>query len=190
MNTKKIFCFIGLGNKGDEYSFTRHNFGKDFLIWVSKEELIKFEDYKYFQKAILENEKYKFIFIIPNFFMNESGKIFLDKDIFKNNPIFIILHDDLQIEFGKFAFRNNKDRGERGHNGLRSIKEYFLQFSPKECNNLPLYFSLGIGRPKENISAGDFVLKKFNNQEKEILFKNFNNIYDGIKKICLQYELI
>jgi PTH1 family peptidyl-tRNA hydrolase len=185
---KKTFCFIGLGNNGEEYSFTRHNLGKDFLIWVSKKELINFEDYKFYQKASLEDDKKKLIFILPKFFMNESGKIFLEKNIFEDTPIFIILHDDLQLEFGVNKFRNNKDRGERGHNGLRSIKEYFLQFSPKQYKDFPFYFSFGIGRPQDNISVSDFVLKKFNNNEKEILFKKFNNFYDEIKKICLQYE--
>ena len=35
---KDIRFIIGLGNKGVEYNNTRHNFGKDFLLWLAKKE--------------------------------------------------------------------------------------------------------------------------------------------------------
>lgn len=35
----------------------------------------------------------------------------------------IIIHDDLEMSFSQFKFKNNKEYAERGHNGKRSINK-------------------------------------------------------------------
>lgn len=173
----KKYCLIGLGNIGSRFDFTRHNLGKDFLIWLSNFfslSINKKDKYIFFEKN--ENEK-NINFVIPETFMNESGIILKNiENLFDDVEDLIIIHDDLQIPFGEVSFRKEKGRGVRGHNGLRSFLENLKsnkKFSKQISEGkMPLFISIGIGRPeKEEIS--DFVLKKFSNEEIKSLEKIF-----------------
>ncbi len=158
--THTIKCLIGLGNKGSEFTHTRHNLGKDFVEWLveknSSPSNWKKESSVAYTTISLSDEK-KLMCIIPQTFMNESGAVipFLKK-IIKNSEEILVAHDDLEINFGECRFRMTPDRGLRGHNGLRSIQQFL--------KDKPYFLSLGIGRP-ESISVSDYVLKKFNQEE-------------------------
>jgi peptidyl-tRNA hydrolase len=107
------------------------------------------------------------MFIIPKLYMNVSGEIFQDyylkKIILTDVPEIIIIHDDLEIPFGQFKFRNNKERGERGHNGNRSINKALKELQGKQYV-IPYYLSIGIGRPADGL-VDQWVLKKFSLSE-------------------------
>lgn len=175
MNKKHIY--IGLGNFPDKYTYTRHNIGKDFLLFLYNNQF-EINKLYYHHNLFINNTEY--LFIIPNTYMNNSGDIFNDinlKNIIKNNCQITIIHDDLQIPFGKYKLRNNNDRGERGHNGNRSINKILKEI--QKTNYIqPYYLSIGIGRPI-NEEVSDWVLKKFLNTE---IIDLENNIYPAIQK--------
>lgn len=172
--------FIGLGNPDSQYKKTRHNIGKDFLIWKAECEnhIVREEkSFKYF--SFQEHNKEVFC-VMPILYMNNSGFIFNEtyfKDILKekNKNTIIIIHDDLQVDFGKFKLRINNERGDRGHNGNRSINSH-LKLIQGSHYTKPYYLSIGIGRPDQE-SVEKWVLKKFNFQELtkiENLFPSIN----------------
>jgi len=188
LRTMKKNCVIGLGNKGIDFDFTRHNFGKDFINWFSNYSsisLLKKDNYYYFEK-IYNNSSVNFI--IPDTYMNESGIIIKNiENKFDKLEDLIILHDDLDVNFEKIVLRDKEGRGLRGHNGLRSIIEN-LKKSKKfkneiELKKLPIFLSLGIGRPSDKTLISDFVLQKFNFSEKQKLEKIFFNIINILEKL-------
>jgi PTH1 family peptidyl-tRNA hydrolase len=93
--------------------------------------------------------------------MNSSGEIIPTiKNFFSVATDMVVIHDDLELEYGFCKLRNNKERGLRSHNGLRSIAHYLN-------NDLPYFLSVGIGRPEHNEEVSVFVLKKFTHLEME-----------------------
>jgi len=69
----------------------------------------------------------------------------------------VIVHDDLDIDFG--AVRLKRGGGEGGHNGLRSISRSLAD---------PGYLRVrvGIGRPPGRMDPADFVLRGFSATER------------------------
>lgn len=169
---------IGLGNMPVQYSWTRHNIAKDYL------ESLLF--YKELQEYFYNDESDDLYYIIPKTNMNNSGLIFYEKKLYnwyKNNSIkeIIVLHDDLEVPFGKIQKRVNKERGHRGQNGCRSILSEMKKI--KKDNFIPPYFlSIGIGRPSENIPVSNWVLKKYTEEEISFIKENiFNQISKELK---------
>src|SRR3990167_5086571 len=124
------YVIVGLGNPGSEYIDTRHNTGRIFL-----EAFAKANDFSKWQldkktKALISEGKIgkdKVLLVEPETFMNKSGEVFKKlqatsyKLKAKNKEIsnLIVLHDDLDIPFGKFKISFNKSSG--GHKGVESI---------------------------------------------------------------------
>ena len=186
----KKFIIVAVSNYGKEFDWTKHNIGKNFLLSFIPEKDF-FERKSYFvHDSTFENSNLSFIF--TKTYMNITGKILKEYELCnmyqqKNSPITIIIHDDLEISFGKNKFRDHKDRGERGHNGLRSLTKE-LQITLGDKYKKPFYFSLGIERPKDQTPVHSWVLTKFNNQEIEYLEKNCfkvaeEELYKNIKKL-------
>jgi PTH1 family peptidyl-tRNA hydrolase len=182
----ETIIFIGLGNHGKGFTWTRHNIGKDFLTWKLNEEnhTLHIEDnYDYFMDTKNNVAVY---YVIPKTSMNISGEI-IQKGILQKlylsekNVTTYIIHDDLQVEFGKYKSRTGNDRGPRGHNGNRSIIEHLKS---KKNYIQPYYLSIGIGRPSDG-DVSNWVLKKFSfgeQQTMQSLFLDINGMIDTIIK--------
>lgn len=177
-----IKIIIGLGNPGKEYEKTYHNAGFLFIdysakILNSKSQTLnklEFQNSKSFQFLKLNN----FVFAKPLTFMNESGKAVKETiKYFNAKPEEILIaHDDSDIEIRNYKF--SFGRGSAGHNGVESI---IKSLGTKN------FWRLRIGiRPPEKVSnikhqaprkkANEFVLKKINKKDLEILEKVFNEI--------------
>lgn len=177
---KNITCIIGLGNKGNEFINTRHNVGKDFLLWLARKENLEWKNYDLFSKSILNINNKEINLIIPNSYINESGIIIKKiNSYFKDSENILIVNDDIQVEFNKFSFRFNNDRGERGHNGIRSINKNLKN----KFENSPYYLSIGIGRPKNKEDIGNFVIEKFN-------ISQLNSLESIFSQILLEMNII
>ena len=72
----------------------------------------------------------------------------------------MIIHDDLDLPFGRLRFKQRG--GDGGHQGVRSIIE-----SIGENNFLRL--KVGIGRPPKGMDPAEFVLTSFDVSEKSHL---------------------
>ncbi|KKW10569.1 MAG: Peptidyl-tRNA hydrolase [Parcubacteria group bacterium GW2011_GWA2_49_9] len=127
------YFVVGLGNPGSEYENTRHNTGAMVLETFRKaEELPEWSEDKKRKALISEGKvgKEGVTLIFPQTFMNKSGealgkskdlrfKIFDKKKKIKEVTNLAVIHDDLDIPFGKYKISFNKSSG--GHKGVESI---------------------------------------------------------------------
>jgi len=151
---------IGLGNPGKEYALTRHNFGFMVIDEFVSDQKLGFANNKKWQSEITElNFKNKKIILAkPQTFMNASG-IAVKKLVDFYKPITTLtIYDDLNLDLGTIRLKFAGESG--GHNGVKNII--------KNIGSDFWRLKLGIGPQPERLNAEDFVLQKFNEDEKEL----------------------
>ena len=151
-----MITLIGLGNPGEKYINTRHNIGRDALVYfMKKEKLEKLQKNKKTNSLRQKGEikKSKIEIIIPETFMNNSGKTIKTLKLKPKN--ILLLHDDSDILFGKMKLSYGKNSG--GHKGVESVKR---ALKTKD------FWRLRIGvQKKKRIMAEKLVLIKFTKKE-------------------------
>lgn len=151
----------GLGNPGKEYDNTRHNAGFIAIDKIASSLNLDFSKTKFdglYVETIINDEKV--ILLKPQSYINLSGEVIKKFVDFYKIPIsdILILCDDMDIELGKCKL---KYKGSATHNGLRNIE---LNLKTQEYKRV----KIGISKNK-NIDTINYVLGKFNNEEKEKL---------------------
>jgi|SRR3989344_3964787 len=150
---------IGLGNPEEKYSLTRHNLGQMVLdALVIKKELTWHLNKNV--KALTADFRHgqgKIILAKATTYMNESGQTVKALKAYYKLPTnkIIVVHDDLDLPLGKI--RLSKGRGAGGHQGVESIIKHLRS---KDFKRIRLGIGPQLGK------AEDFVLKKFNGEEK------------------------
>jgi peptidyl-tRNA hydrolase, PTH1 family len=170
-----MILIAGLGNPGKEYYLTRHNAGFLLVERLLENLEVKDKKRKFNSKiAFASLEEKKILFIQPLTFMNESGSAVLQARKFYKDEIqkILIVHDDIDIEFGKIRFK--KSGGSGGHKGLISIMQHN---SGIEFDRL----RLGVGRPPGVKAAANYVLKNFTKTEQKELPQIFNSAAEAVK---------
>lgn len=161
---------VGLGNPGEKYKNTRHNFG-----WLMLDELYRklavFGPWKKsvkFKGEVARSEDKKTLLLKPRTFMNESGQsVAAVMDFYKIKPAdLVLIHDDLDIPVGEFKLQAN--RGAAGHHGVESV---IASLGTKNFTRLRLGIK-PIGLQK---NGSDFVLDKFTKAENEAIKRMFEN---------------
>ncbi|MSU44654.1 aminoacyl-tRNA hydrolase [Candidatus Nomurabacteria bacterium] len=161
----------GLGNPGKEYENTRHNTGRIVVGLVEK----KLKD------------KIKIKFIIPDTFMNNSGKaiapfIKTKKDL----KDLIVIYDDIDLPLGKIKISFNRSAG--GHNGLGSVikslkSEEFLRIrigiSPATPKGV-------VKKPKGEKAVLNFLLSEFKKSELETIKKLSKKVTEAVETIFIE----
>ena len=99
------YTLIPLGNPGTKYARTRHNVARVLLSMI-KDEVMKISSLE---------------IMIPNTFMNESGSAVHEYLRYHEGCEIIVMYDDKDLPYG--TFRISYDRGDGGHNGVKSIIE-------------------------------------------------------------------
>jgi len=174
-NSKK-FLIVGFGNIGSEYKMTRHNVGFETLNYLSNKESLSFETFKLANKTVLKKKGKKIILIKPNTYMNLSGKsvkYWMNKEKIPIENILVIT-DELNLPFGKLRIRTKGSSG--GHNGLKDIEE---KLETQNYSRL----RVGIGNEEKNQNKVDFVLNKWNDNEK----KTLENLFSKSCEIILSF---
>ena len=155
---------VGLGNPGKIYTDSRHNIGFSVVKNIARPHKIslKREKGELWQSAKIKIGNQNVVLATPFTFMNLSGiavsgllkkyKIGLDD--------LLIVCDDLDLEFGRLKLGSRGSSG--GHRGIKSIIDSIG--SPEFAR-----LRIGIGRPRQNTDAADYVLSPFNKREKEEL---------------------
>lgn len=166
--------FVGLGNPGSRYSETRHNIG--FVIIDQLAAQLKIEFNKKQCQALTGQglmENVKVLLVKPQTYMNNSGNSLLEVLNFYKERIddFIIIHDDLDMDFGRVRFKESGGSG--GHNGLKSISR---MLNSSEYARL----KIGIGRPPLDMKVEDYVLKGFLPEERKVLSDIVNISVKGL----------
>lgn len=161
---------VGLGNPGQEYLHTRHNIGFIALEqFSSKHNILFFNEKRHYSligKGFINKvQNFEVICVKPQTYMNLSGKAI--KSIFEKyqnlDPTdLIIIHDDVDLSFGKIKIKLGG--GDGGHKGVHSI------INELGSNNF-IRVRIGIGRSQSNQSVREYVLSNFLKCEMDILNK-------------------
>jgi len=171
-----MFLIVGLGNPGDKYINTRHNIG--FLVIDQLKKKLDFPDFVFDKKSnSLLSKKEDIILAKPNTYMNLSGSAAraLSKYYKMESENQIIVHDDIDLPLGKI--RVSKDRGSAGHKGVESI---IKELKTKNFVRIRVGIRPEVGKPKK---TEEFVLKKFNKEEKGIVTETIEDAVRTIKII-------
>lgn len=164
--SQPLLFVVGLGNPGEKYARTRHNFG--FLAVEYLQQAWSGSDWRFekkFQAEISEvNCVGRKIFLVkPQTFMNNSGTTVRNLlDFYKAKPEnLIILHDEADIPFGKI--KTTLSSRAAGHNGVKDIIE---KLGTQDFRRV----RLGVGKSiNPNISIADHVLQNFSPEEAKLL---------------------
>lgn len=100
-----IYTLVPLGNPGEKYARTRHNVGR-IVVNLMSDDILKISECEIF---------------IPDTFMNESGKAIAEYFHYHEGRELVVIYDDKDLAYGKF--RISHDRGDGGHNGVKSVIE-------------------------------------------------------------------
>jgi len=152
--------FVGLGNPGKRYAYTRHNLG--FLVVEALAQSLGWswlEDKKYKAKVTKGVVNHRTVeMLMPLTYMNVSGwslKQYLD--YYKLSPQqVVVVYDDTSLPFGQLRVRSQGSAG--GHNGMKSI---IASLGTDEFTRL----RMGIGSNAEGQPLADYVLSGFTIEE-------------------------
>ena len=168
-----MLLFVGLGNPTPNSQNNRHNIGFKIVDAINLKFGLSKQKPKFKGLLTTGNIKETKVYAIkPLTFMNSSGICIRELlEYFKIDPEdVIVFHDDLDVEFGKIKAKFGGSNA--GHNGIASIDK----FIGKDYSRV----RIGIGKPKEKISAADYVLNDFSEEEKENLETITNKIIDSL----------
>ena len=168
-----MLLLVGLGNPTPDSENNRHNVGFKIIDTINKKFGLSKQKPKFKGLLTTGNISDKKIYAIkPLTFMNNSGICIRELiEYFKIDPKdVIVFHDDLDIEFGKIKAKSGGSSA--GHNGIASIDKFIGQDYSR--------VRIGIGKPKDNVEVGDFVLQNFDEDEMLELEKIKANISDSI----------
>lgn len=94
---------------------------------------------------------------LPTTFMNESGEAVAPLVRYFRPETLLVAHDDIDLAFE--TIRVHHARGSGGHNGVRSL---VTRLGGEEFWRL----RIGVGRPPGRMDPADFVLQRFNDDER------------------------
>ncbi len=174
------FLIAGLGNIGEEYSYTRHNIGFEVADALAKD-LQKEED----NGKLFTNEKLAFVnqsrfkgkqivIIKPTTYMNLSGKAvnyWLQNEKISVEHLLVVT-DDLALPFG--TLRMKKKGSDGGHNGLGDTA---AALNSTEYARL----RFGIGSEFSKGQQVNYVLNRWNETEQKMLDERINKAVEMIK---------
>jgi len=174
---EEVFIVVGLGNPGPRYDNTRHNVGFDTIDMLSCKYGIKVSKLKH--KALIGDGKIegkKVILVKPQTFMNLSGESVRDILDWYKIPIknLIIIYDDIDLEPGKIRVRPKGSSGT--HNGMRSV---IYQIQSEDFPRI----RIGIGKAPEGWDLADYVLSKFNADDRKVISESICKAADAVVTI-------
>lgn len=162
---------VGLGNPGNNYSLTKHNFGFWIIDSLVEQRSLK---YKLGKGDFIYASNNHLMFIKPTLFINNSGAVIkqlLNYDVDFNINDLIIIYDDLNISLGNIRFK--KDGTDGGHNGIKSII-YHLQ------TDIFDRLKIGIATDMDMRPSEKYVLKPFPKKYKNTVEEVIINATKGI----------
>jgi len=168
-----MLLFVGLGNPTPNSQNNRHNIGFKVVDLINQKFRLSKQKPKFKGLLTTGNIGEKKIYVIkPLTFMNNSGICIRELlEYFKIEvEDVIVFHDDLDVEFGKIKVKFGGSSA--GHNGIASMDK----FIGKDYSRV----RIGIGKPENKVSASDYVLNDFTEDEQKHLEKITNNIIESI----------
>jgi PTH1 family peptidyl-tRNA hydrolase len=185
-----LFIIIGLGNPGRQYENTHHNVGFDTVDILSGKFGIKIAKLKH--KALIGDgliQGKRVLLVKPQTYMNLSGESVREVVEWYNIPLknIIIIYDDVDLPLGRIRIRPKGSSGT--HNGMKSI---IYQLQSDEFPRI----RIGIGKPPKNWDMADYILSRFDAEERKIIGQSISKaaeaaveiINSGIEKAMNMYN--
>src|SRR5215510_11249264 len=144
---------VGLGNPGDKYAGTRHNAGFWFVERLAAQSGTVLRNEGKFQALVGRHNGSGAWLVLPQSFMNSSGRpVQMMASFFRIEPADILVaHDELDLPPG--TARMKQGGGVAGHNGLKDI-------SARLGSHDYWRLRLGIGKPADRGPMIEYVLHK------------------------------
>ena len=151
-----MFLIAGLGNPGEKYSHTRHNIGFLIIDKIVKNLSLSNNINNPNFKAIVTKSQNS-LYVQPQTFMNLSGESIVSIADYYDipNSNIIIIHDDIDLEFGSLKFKIGGGHG--GHNGLKSIDSHI----GKDYTRI----RVGVSKPSNKLDVANYALSNFSKDE-------------------------
>lgn len=156
---------VGLGNPGNEYTFTRHNAGFLAIDYICMKHGGSCQRARF--KALTGEWRVgdkRVLLMKPQTFMNHSGEAIIEAVNFYKIPPenVIIISDDITLDIGRMRIRRSGSAG--GHNGLKSVIEYL------GTDKFPR-IKLGAGQKPTEYPMVEWVLARIPKNEESYLQK-------------------
>jgi PTH1 family peptidyl-tRNA hydrolase len=156
---------VGIGNPGEQYARTRHNAGVWFVSALAERLGEKFKEEKKFfgRVAVAHFEQQEIRLLLPNTYMNESGKaVGAIAYFYKIEPEQIMIaHDEIDLPAGAIRFKQGG--GLAGHNGLRDITRALG--GSQDYKRL----RIGVGHPGTKNGVKGHVLKTVSRTDEDVI---------------------
>ena len=171
---------VGLGNPGSRYETTRHNVGFMAADLIGDEMDVSIS--QKFGKSLVAEAHYageKVVLAKPQCYMNRSGLAVKEIASYFNIEAedMIIIHDDLDIDFGRLRVRTKGGHG--GHRGIISVMETV-------GSEGFVRVKIGIGRAPGEMDPAEYVLSAFDAGEWDIMKETLQRACDAV--LCLLTE--
>jgi peptidyl-tRNA hydrolase, PTH1 family len=171
------YLIVGLGNIGEGYKDTRHNIGFTVLDAMALASNTSFTDKRYGAICEIRYKGRDLILLKPSTYMNLSGNAvsyWLKKE---NIPLenLLVIVDDIALPSGSIRMRPKGSDG--GHNGLSHISTILA------TNEYPR-IRIGIGNSFRKGAQVDFVLGKWDPDEKKFMAGRISIVIDMIKSFA------
>lgn len=182
-----MYTLVGLGNPGQEYEKTPHNIGREFVFDFCQEN--KLEDFEFDKKSnsLLTRGSFgktKFTVLLPETFMNNSGKA-VSRYVKSKKAAekMIVVHDEIDLPLGRMKISFNRSPG--GHRGVESVRRSVGTdaFVRVRIGISPSTAGGKLKKPSGEKAVHDLILSKFSKKQEEVLEKvqkDFNKIMESI----------
>jgi PTH1 family peptidyl-tRNA hydrolase len=176
-----IRLVVGLGNPGKEYERTRHNAGFWLVERFASANGIALRKDPKFQALVGRHDATGAWLLMPQGFMNASGRaVQMLAGFFKIKPEeILVVHDELDFPPGTAKIKQGG--GIAGHNGLRDISQRIASHD---------YWRLrvGVGKPPPGSEGADYVLQKPSPEDRAAIDASIDKAL-GILPQCLSGDL-
>jgi PTH1 family peptidyl-tRNA hydrolase len=157
-----LSLIVGLGNPGQKYKQTRHNLGFRVADYLAAQNKLSFKlgkgDFLFCE--IRKKKQDQIVLVKPVTYMNASGEavVVALEQFEKEIEDLLVICDDVNLPVGRVRIREKGSDG--GHKGLRSIIDHLGSISFARLR-------LGVGEAPEDTDLEEYVLERFNQEEKE-----------------------
>ena len=166
---------VGLGNPGNKYNGTRHNVGFEVIAELARRHVIGLPKSKFHGELAETNIKnQKSLLLCPLTYMNASGQSVREAvDFYKLSfEDLLIICDDLNLKTGRLRLKPSGSAG--GQNGLKDIIRVLGgQSFPR--------LRIGIDRPPPKWETANYVLGKFDEEEKIVIQRAIDKAADAVE---------
>jgi len=160
---RPVKLVVGLGNPGAKYQGTRHNVGYDVLAELARRHNAGKVRNRFSGETVeITLGGVRTLLLSPTTYMNRSGRSVAEANGFYKLRLedLLVVCDDLSLPIWKIRVRAKGSSG--GHKGLEDIIRHL------GTEDFPR-LRIGIGSPPPGMDAADYVLKRFSEEERDVM---------------------